>query len=426
MNAAVDYTPEELQAIRQECAPGATDSQFTLFLTECKSRNLVPGRHVIFQLRRTSEYDSATGAKMWVSKPVLITTIPALRLIAQRSGEYLGQGREKYIYLDDKFSPTVESSIPLPDPKNPSFARDPWVAEATVYRKGFTEPMVGVARFEAYASTQKNKEGELVLTRTWSQRNCEMLSKCAEALALRKAFPEECAGLLLQEELKSEEDPAPNTATVTNTAPLANTPAAPPPVNQVPAEPTSAPRPGEKVKAVEVTVTADLKPVDSFKTQAEFHTDKIPATLPAHSGETLKVVSPDPEVSATAENPVPAEKVKKTRKSKSEPLPDNGRNIAAEGGITQADIDSLGKPVDEPAISEAENKAAAEAFVAGTDPTPNNEELKAFSLRIRALTAKGHKSDAIRSAILEEGKTDDPKKATVAAWNSVLSKLEAV
>ena len=79
---SLDFNEKELAAIRSEYCKGATDSQFELFISECRARNLRPGQHLVFQLRNAKEYDPAIGASVFVKKPYWITTISALLLIA--------------------------------------------------------------------------------------------------------------------------------------------------------------------------------------------------------------------------------------------------------------------------------------------------------------------------------------------------------
>jgi hypothetical protein len=404
---SLEFTEKELAAIRSEYCKGATDAQFDLFVSECKARNLRPGVHLVFQLRRAKEYDPTVGAYVYVQKPYWITTIAALRLIAQRTGDYLGQGPEEYIYLDESGNPTVRSEFPLPheDPKQRPLPREPWVARATVYRKGFNQPMIGMARFEAYATVVVPKEGAPYLSETWRKRGSEQLFKCAEALALRRAYPEEMAGLLLQEELKDEIAEEPQIASPSVSAALVPLPPSAPKVDQTPATPTDAPRPGE--------------------VKVEYHVNEVPATLPANSGSTLKVVpKEDSKAKALAAVPdlkpaseIPPPEKKKVGRPKKE-SPNNGQ---VPGEITAADIPEPGEVLP-PVVKDPQ--AAAE-FVESLDPTPTPDEKKEFGGRVRALAAAGALNADLKNYILHSAGVDDTAKLTVGNWKRALGELEA-
>lgn len=425
MSQQLEFTPEELAAIRAEYCKGATDTQFELFISECKARNARPGPHLVFQLRNSQEWDPVVGAKVYVKKPYWITTIAFLRLVAQRTGEYLGQGAEEYVYLDTAGAPSLKSEIPLPheDQKMRPLPREPWVARARVYRKGFTEPMVGLARFEAYAGTTKDGN----LTEMWSKRGPEQLYKCAEALALRKAFPEELGGFLIAEELKDlEEDEKPRGITPASVVPL---PPPVPAVNQVPATPTDSPRPNEKVTVhpvVEVSVPKDTPEVN-------------PETVVKATAKEV-VLTAVPDLKPASELPPP---VKKRGGRPKKASPDNGRDIATEGGITDADLENIGKPI--PEFDEEANKREAEEFVDTVanmtteeatekglpDPPeyskiPDGEQKNAFIARTRALPEPGADIKTIGDyMLLHANKVGQPSKnLTVRDWTEALTLLE--
>jgi hypothetical protein len=71
----------------------------------------------------------------------------------------------------------------------------PAAAKVGVWREGFSEPLWAVANFSAYCAN----------TPIWKKMPELMIAKCAESLALRRAFPLEMCGLYSSEELESED-----------------------------------------------------------------------------------------------------------------------------------------------------------------------------------------------------------------------------
>lgn len=199
-----NYTDAELKAMKNEYAKNASQQQFDLWIAECRNRGLAPVKDVVLQIRATKEWNPDTKTKEFVKKAVHITTIQALRKLAERTGKYAGQLPSIWVYLDEAGNPGILSDVPLPAQGSSKEPRRPWVAKASVVRKGFDHPITVPARFEAYAQYFSDGSSQS-LNSTWANRGPEQLEKCAEALALRKAFPEELGGLYLQEEFTDEE-----------------------------------------------------------------------------------------------------------------------------------------------------------------------------------------------------------------------------
>ena len=112
------------------------------------------------------------------------TSIDGFRLIAERSSRYC-PGRES-TYQYDKNGKIISSTA--------------YVKKLTM--DGTWHEIASTAFFEEYA--QKNKEGEV--TSFWKRMPHVMISKCAESLALRKAFPAELSGIYTQEEMSQADD----------------------------------------------------------------------------------------------------------------------------------------------------------------------------------------------------------------------------
>ncbi len=193
MPEALKFTDAEKAAYRAAYAPaGANDDQWSLFINECARRALVPGKDVIFQLRTASEFDKDLGRKVFVKRVTFITTIGGLRLIAQRDGHYEGHGPFVFYYGTES-GELRESKIPL--------GKVPHAVSVEGYRKDWRVPLFATARYDAYV--QKFGDDKKP-TQMWATRGEEQLAKCCEAGMLRTVAPEECAGLLINEELGND------------------------------------------------------------------------------------------------------------------------------------------------------------------------------------------------------------------------------
>lgn len=225
------FTAEQQASYRAVLAPNATDNQWNYFITECERRQLVPGVHVVFQLKNVGEWNRQLGAYVNTDKVTLITTIVALRLIAQRTGAFAGYGETRYHYYQPE---TLNTLIPQ--------GRIPHAVSMEVYRTGWLKPVMAVARYEAYVQL-KNVGDKKVPTFMWQQRGEEQLAKCAEALALRMLAPEELGGLYLAEEFQHADTEQETPAAVTDertgktitVGPAIPEPTIAPPVNNAPA-----------------------------------------------------------------------------------------------------------------------------------------------------------------------------------------------
>jgi phage recombination protein Bet len=163
------FTSEQRQLIRDSYANGATDTEFEVLMAVAIARNLNPLLRQIWFVQR---WDSQKKRMVWATQ----TSIDGLRSIAQRTGLYNGQDEPEY-ERDDKGKIVC--------------------AKVKAYRKDWARPAVGVAYWTEYVQTTKDGN----VTKMWAEKPHLMLAKCAEALALRKAFPEDTGGLYVDEEM---------------------------------------------------------------------------------------------------------------------------------------------------------------------------------------------------------------------------------
>jgi phage recombination protein Bet len=171
---------EKLDLIKQTVAKGATDLELELFMHACKRTGLDPLMKQIYAIKRWSAADKREVMSFQ-------TGIDGYRLIADRTGQYGGSNEPEYTLGDDGF---------------------PDVASVTVIKivGSLQCKFSASARWHEYC--QLNKEGKP--TSMWQKMPFLMLGKCAEALALRKAFPAELSGVYTHEEMmQADSEPPP-------------------------------------------------------------------------------------------------------------------------------------------------------------------------------------------------------------------------
>lgn len=166
-----EFSGDQVALIKSQIAPKATDDELKLFLYQARRTGLDPLTRQIYAIHRWNGQQK---------KEVMTiqTSIDGFRVIAERSGDYGGQDEPIFTETDSKIIS----------------------CKLTVYRfrNDVRYPAaVGVAYWDEYV--QKDKEGKII--GLWAKMPHVMLAKVAEALALRKAYPQDLSGLYTGEEM---------------------------------------------------------------------------------------------------------------------------------------------------------------------------------------------------------------------------------
>jgi phage recombination protein Bet len=172
---------EKIELIKATVAKGTTDEELRLFLYTAQRTGLDPLTRQIHAIKR---YNRKENREVMTIQ----TGIDGYRVVAERTGKLAGS--------DD---PIYDSESGL----------HPGKASVTVYKMidGQRCPFTASARWSEYVQTFPDGKPMGL----WVKMPYLMLGKCAEALALRKAFPADLSGVYTFEEM-SQADSAVTTS----------------------------------------------------------------------------------------------------------------------------------------------------------------------------------------------------------------------
>ncbi len=264
---AREVEPSAWNALK-EIYDDASDEKVALVIDYCKARRLDPLKKPVHIVSVWSNRRKAMVETIWPS-------ISEIRITAMRTGLFAGQD-------ETKFGPTQTQKLGNVEVTFPEWA------QITVYR------MVGAQRcafpgprcyfLESYATRRKDDYAPNAM---WEKRTWGQLEKCAEAAALRRAFPEELGGQATAEEAggRATDEPINVTSTASETTTTPATDAPPPEVKRA-AVPRKNKGAAAATPATDVTVAAATPP----------------AAIP---GEPPPVPKPTPDVKTVTPEPTP-------------------------------------------------------------------------------------------------------------------------
>lgn len=193
---AATYDARTLSLIKRTVAADCNDDEFNLFIHTARHLGLDPLRRQIYAF----VFSKDNPAKRRMS---IITAIDGFRAIAERTGDY----------RPDEEEPTFEVDPALKGPNNPA-----GLVKATVrvfkFSHGAWHKVTASAHWDEYAPIREewayDQEAgkrkptgrmELDTSGNWGKMPRLMLAKVAEALALRKAWPDAFANVYAHEEI---------------------------------------------------------------------------------------------------------------------------------------------------------------------------------------------------------------------------------
>ena len=189
--------------MRESVFPGASPDSIRMVLGYCQARGLDPLRkpvHIVPMWVKPS------GTKQGAMQDVIMPGIALYRIEAARTGGYAGKS-------EPVFGPTITADL------GGAQVRYPEWCSVTVFRMVAGEARAFPAReywLENYATAGRDTDRPNTM---WAKRAFGQIAKCAEAQALRMAFPEATGGEPTAEEMEGKAPPREVASTVVEEAP---------------------------------------------------------------------------------------------------------------------------------------------------------------------------------------------------------------
>lgn len=186
----IEWSPEQVALIKDTVAKGVglSNAELALFGYVAAQYGLDPLRRQMYAVR----YDKDQPVTFQVA-------IDGFRALAKRSGKMRGYTQTQWCGQDGIWV-DVWTRLDVP----------PWAARVGVRHVDYPEPVFGTALYTEYVATRRAYDNEIrdgspprVPNSQWSTRPAHMLAKCAEALAIRTAFPEDVGGLVTDDEMEN-------------------------------------------------------------------------------------------------------------------------------------------------------------------------------------------------------------------------------
>lgn len=187
-NAVFKYSNEEIEIIKKQLAPGCADAELNVLIMRAQAQgmNVFAGDcHFVPQ-----KYKDKNG--QWQEKWNIVASIDFQRKRTGKSVKKL-EGRDvNPYYITDKGEHRKWINVPNKGyPSYPDYAKAALTVDGVIFE--------ATATWKEYAKFYNGKPQS-----TWASIPGIMLTKCAESMALRQAYPDELGSIYTKEEMGVE------------------------------------------------------------------------------------------------------------------------------------------------------------------------------------------------------------------------------
>ena len=177
-----EFNAQQIDLIKRTICVGATDDELHLFVMQAQRMGLDPFARQIHAVKR-STWNATTRQNE--DRMTIQVGIDGLRLVADRTGRYAPGKEASFTYKDGQLVSATAYVLKLVG--------------------GTWHECASTAFWSEYAALKRDGTP----TQMWATKPHIMLSKCAEAAALRRAFPAELSGVYTDDEMAQADNSAP-------------------------------------------------------------------------------------------------------------------------------------------------------------------------------------------------------------------------
>ncbi len=164
---------ELIDVLRNSLYPGAQDSSIKMIIGYCRASGLDP-------MQKPAHIVPIWDSKASQMRDVVMPGIGLYRTQAARSGNYAG-------VTEPEFGPDVTETLSGVEVTYPAWCK---VTVKRAMQNGTIVEFAAVERWKENYAVKGGKEKSIAPNAMWLKRPYGQIAKCAEAQALRKAFPE--------------------------------------------------------------------------------------------------------------------------------------------------------------------------------------------------------------------------------------------
>lgn len=192
--APKDFSAQDLKLIKRTVAADTTDDEFSLFVSYCRALQLDPRRKQIYCL----VYNKDKPEKRKMS---IIVGIDGFRSIAARTGNYRPDDEPTaFVYDEAAKGPANPTGLVSASLRVWQYSHGQWFKVSGEARWSEFAPIEDEWMWNSETG-KRAKTGAQKPGGKWADMPTIMLAKCAEAQALRKAWPDHFANVYAPEEM---------------------------------------------------------------------------------------------------------------------------------------------------------------------------------------------------------------------------------